>query len=158
LLRIDTNYLLNAISRQASKMGRLIDTKDERESRRRHECDGEERSNDQDAAALGCCEELADSAAKIVTPMRAMARIVSTCSGQPATWRKFFPKSLTNSHDVLQKNPISFDLNLKCQGSGSQHDQSSSRNQSVHRSSPDRTRTCDPEVNSPFPCGWLPRG
>ena len=54
-------------------MGRLIDTKDERESRRRHECDGEERSNDQDAAALGCCEEFADSAAKIVTPMCAMA-------------------------------------------------------------------------------------
>ena len=73
LLRMDSNYLLNAISRQASKMGRLIDTKDERERRRRHECDGEESSNDRDATALGRCEELADSASKIVTPMRAMA-------------------------------------------------------------------------------------
>ena len=73
LLAMGANYLLNAISRQASKMGRLIDTKDERESRRRQECDGEERSNDRDAAALGRCEEFADSAAKIVPPMRSMA-------------------------------------------------------------------------------------
>ncbi len=49
------------------------DTKDERENRRRHESDGEERPNDQDATALSRCEEFADSAAKIVTPMRSMA-------------------------------------------------------------------------------------
>jgi hypothetical protein len=52
---------------------RATDTKDERESRRRHECDGVKRSHDQDATALGCCEELADSAAKIVPPMRTVA-------------------------------------------------------------------------------------
>ena len=54
-------------------MRRATDTKDERESRRRHECDGVKRSHDQDATALGCCEELADSAAKIVPPMRTVA-------------------------------------------------------------------------------------
>ena len=54
-------------------MRRATDTKDERESRRRHECDGVKRSNDQDATALGCCEEFADSAAKIVPPMRTVA-------------------------------------------------------------------------------------
>ena len=49
------------------------DTKDERESRRRQECDGEERSNDRDATALGRCEEFTGSASKVITPMRSMA-------------------------------------------------------------------------------------
>jgi hypothetical protein len=52
---------------------RASDTKGERENHRRQECDGEEGSNDQDAAALGRCEEPAGSAAKVVTPMCAMA-------------------------------------------------------------------------------------
>jgi hypothetical protein len=42
-------------------------------SGRRHECDGDVRSNDQDATALSRCEELAGSAPKVVTPMRSMA-------------------------------------------------------------------------------------
>ena len=54
-------------------MGGATDSKDERENRRQHECGGEERSSAQDATALGCCEEFADSAAKIVPPMRSMA-------------------------------------------------------------------------------------
>ena len=51
----------------------MIDAKQKCENHRQQECDGEERSNDQDATALGRCEELAGSAAKIVTPMRSMA-------------------------------------------------------------------------------------
>ena len=54
-------------------MGSATDTKDERDNRRRHECGGEERPNAQDATTLSRCEEFADSAAKIVTPMRSMA-------------------------------------------------------------------------------------
>ena len=54
-------------------MQHASDTKDERENRRRQECDGEERPNDQDATALGRCEEFAGSAPKIVPPMRSMA-------------------------------------------------------------------------------------
>ena len=54
-------------------MRRATDTKDERESRRRHECDGVKRSNDRDATALGRCEEFAGAAAKIVPTMRSMA-------------------------------------------------------------------------------------
>ena len=73
LLRRDAIQLLNAISRQALSLHHASDTKDERENRRRKECDGEERPNDQDATALGRCEEFAGSPPKIVTPMRSMA-------------------------------------------------------------------------------------
>ena len=47
----------------------------ERQTRnlRLYECDGDATSNDQDATALGRCEELAGSAPKIITPMRSMA-------------------------------------------------------------------------------------
>ena len=51
----------------------MIETQETCDNRRRHECGGEERSNAQDATELGRCEEFADSAAKIVTPMRSMA-------------------------------------------------------------------------------------
>ena len=54
-------------------MGGATDSKDERDNRRRHECDDEERPNDQDATALGRCEEFTCSAAKVITPMRSMA-------------------------------------------------------------------------------------
>ena len=73
LQTLDAIKLFNAVSRQALNLGSATDTKDERDNRRRHECDGEKRSNDRDATALGCCEEFADSAAKIVPPMRSMA-------------------------------------------------------------------------------------
>jgi hypothetical protein len=52
---------------------RAIATKDERKNSRQHESDGEARSNDQEATALGRCEEFAGSAPKIVTPMCSMA-------------------------------------------------------------------------------------
>jgi hypothetical protein len=51
----------------------MIETQETCDNCRRHECGGEERSNAQDATELGRCEEFADSAAKIVTPMRSMA-------------------------------------------------------------------------------------
>jgi hypothetical protein len=51
----------------------VIDAKQKCENHRQQECGGEERSNDQEATALGRCEEFAGSAAKIVTPMCAMA-------------------------------------------------------------------------------------
>jgi hypothetical protein len=73
LLTLDATQLFDAISRQASNTRHAIETKDERKSRRRQECDGGATSNDQDATALGRCEELAGSPPKIVTPMRSMA-------------------------------------------------------------------------------------
>jgi hypothetical protein len=55
LQTLDAIKLFNAVSRQALNLGSATDTKDERDNRRRHECDGEKRSNDRDATALGCC-------------------------------------------------------------------------------------------------------
>jgi hypothetical protein len=60
LLTLDASYLFNAISRQALSLRRTTDTTDERENRRRHECDRGATSNDQDATALSRCEEFAD--------------------------------------------------------------------------------------------------
>ena len=73
LLTLDATQLFDAISRQASNTRHAIETKDERKSRRRQESNGNASSNDQDATALGRCEEFAGSAPKIVTPMRSMA-------------------------------------------------------------------------------------
>jgi hypothetical protein len=73
LLTLDATHLFNAISQQVSNLRRATDTKDERENRRRHESDGDATSNDQDATALGRCEEFAGSAAKVITAMRSMA-------------------------------------------------------------------------------------
>ncbi len=72
LLTLDATHLFDAISRRASNTRHAIETKDERKSRRRQESDGNASSNDQDATALGRCEEFAGSAPKIVTPMRTM--------------------------------------------------------------------------------------
>jgi hypothetical protein len=76
LLTLNATHLLDAISRQASNTRHAIDTKDERKSRRRQESDGNASSNDQDATALGRCEEFAGSASKVITPMRAMTTTV----------------------------------------------------------------------------------
>jgi hypothetical protein len=49
------------------------DAQQKREYRRRHECDGDAGSSDQDATALSRCEEFAGSPPKVETPMRSMA-------------------------------------------------------------------------------------
>ena len=64
LLKLDASLLVHPTLQHSSRLSILIGSKDERENRRQQECDGEERSNDQDATALGRCEELAGSAAK----------------------------------------------------------------------------------------------
>ena len=72
-LRAGANWLINPVSRQAFSWRRMIDTQETCDNCCRHESDGEARPNDQDATALGRCEEFAGSVAKIVTPMCAMA-------------------------------------------------------------------------------------
>ena len=72
-LRLGANWLFKPVSRQALNWRRMIETQETCENCRRQECDGEERPNDQDATALGRCEEFAGSPPKIVPPMRSMA-------------------------------------------------------------------------------------
>ena len=72
LLKLDASLLVHPTLQHSSRLSILIGSKDERENRRQQECDGEERSNDQDATALGRCEEFAGSAPKVETSMRSM--------------------------------------------------------------------------------------
>ena len=73
LLKLDASLLVHPTSQQSSRWSNFIGAKDRCENSRQQECDGDARSNDQDATALGRCEELAGSAAKVITPMRSMA-------------------------------------------------------------------------------------
>ncbi len=73
LLKLDASLLVHPTSQQSSRWSNFIGAKDRCENSRQQECDGDARSSDQDATALGRCEEFAGSAPKIVTPMRSMA-------------------------------------------------------------------------------------
>jgi hypothetical protein len=73
LLTLDAIWLFNPIPQKESGLCGSIDAQQKYGYRCRHECDGDAGSSDQDATALGRCEEFTGSAPKIVTPMRSMA-------------------------------------------------------------------------------------
>jgi hypothetical protein len=72
-LTLDAICLFLANWQQALGFRYASDAQQKREYRCRHECDRDATASDQDATALGRCEEFAGSAPKIVTPMRSMA-------------------------------------------------------------------------------------
>ena len=69
---LEAIWLSDPVSQNESGLCSSSDAQQKREYRRRHECNGDAGSSDQDATALCRCEEFAGSAPKVETSMRSM--------------------------------------------------------------------------------------
>jgi hypothetical protein len=72
-MRLNAGLLSYTDKREASRLPCTVDTKDERENRRRQKCDADARANDQTASHSSCRIEFTDSTLKVIKPLRSIS-------------------------------------------------------------------------------------